>query len=154
MFRIACNILIGALTIISLSTLPGCGYTLRGKVVRGETSSIEMVHEIDSRLKGPGIMNAEVMVRRDPKSPHPEMVGRTRTGDEGSFAMNISQFGAGWMEEQWLVQAGMTGFTNTQQMSKLPPSGGKWQLLITLAPGQSSPLDQPDQITQEIERYK
>jgi hypothetical protein len=154
MFRIASKPLAFAVLIAAFTLLPGCGYTLRGKVVRGETSSIEMVHEIDPRLKAPGIMNAEVMVRRDPKSPHPEMVGRTRTGDEGNFAMNIGQFGAGWMEEQWLVQAGMTGFTNAQQMSKLPPSGGKWQLLITLGPGQAAPLDQPDQITQEIDRYK
>jgi len=154
MSRIACNILIGAFIVIALSSLPGCGYTLYGKVVRGEIASIETVHEIDPRLKGPGIINAEVIVRRDPKSPQPEMVGRTRSGDAGTFAMHIGEFGAGWMEEQWLVQAGMTGFANTQQMTKLPAGGGKWQLLITLAPGQSSPLDQPDQISQEIERFK
>jgi hypothetical protein len=149
-----CNFVIGAMLVAMLGILPGCGYTLRGKVVRGEISSIELVHQIDQRMKGPGIINAEVIVRRDPKSPHPEMVGRTRSGDSGNFAMHISEFGAGWMEEQWLVQAGLTGFQNAQQLTKLPASGGKWQLLITLAPGQSSPLDQPDEVMRDFERFK
>src|SRR5262245_52305005 len=127
-----------------LTALSGCGYTLRGKVVEGTAPGVELVHEIDQRLQGPGIINAEVMVRRDPDSMHPHLAGRTRTSSGGGFSMSISEFGAGWMEEQWQVQAAMTGFQNTQAIMKLPAKGSKWRVLITLAPGQSTPLEQPN----------
>jgi hypothetical protein len=143
-----------ALVVLALS-LTGCGgYALRGKVVQGPTSGFELVHEIDQRLKGPGIQNAEVMVRRDPQSLHPHLAGRDRTGANGDFAVPIGEFGAGWMEEQWLVQAAMSGYQNAELEMKLPAKGSKWRLLITLAPGSSTPLDQPDDVMGDYERFK
>lgn len=137
-----------------LGSLPGCGYTLRGKVVRGDTSSIELVHEMDQRLNGPGIANAETIVRRDPKSPSPQLVGQQRTGASGDFSMNISEFGAGWMQEQWLVQTRMSGFQNASAVMKLPAKDSKWQLLITLAPGVATPLDTHEEIVEDLERFR
>ena len=134
--------------------LCGCGYTLRGKVVRGETSAVEIVHEIDPRYKVSGINGAEVIVRRDPKSINPEMVGRDRSGSEGEFTIRIGEFGAGWMEEEWLVQARLTGFQNASALTKFPEKGSKWRLLITLAPGTAAPLDAREEIQQDIEKFK
>src|SRR5687767_12522427 len=61
------------LMLIASLALVGCGrgYKLQGKVIRGEASGIELVHsQTDPRLKGPGLANAEVMVRRDPNTLH------------------------------------------------------------------------------------
>lgn len=47
------HLIFGVVLAVSLLAIPGCGYTLHGKVVRGapgEMSSVEIVHEIDPRL--------------------------------------------------------------------------------------------------------
>ena len=136
-----------------LSALPGCGYTLRGKVVRGETSGIEMVHEMDQRLKGPGLANVDTLVRRDPQSASPQLVGRQRTDAGGNFSMPISEFGAGWMQEQWQVQARIGSYQNASSIMKLPAKGSKWRLLITLAPGTATPLETGDEVVEDLERF-
>jgi hypothetical protein len=135
--------------------LPGCSsYTLRGKVVQGDTNSIELVHEIDQRLKQPGLSNVETLVRRDSKQTKPaapELAGRVRTDATGDFWMPIDEYGAGWMQEQWLVQARLSGYQNASCKIKLPAKGSKWKLLITLAPGTSTPLIQPGEVIEEEE---
>jgi hypothetical protein len=145
--------IVGAGIVISV-VMAGCGYTLQGKVIRGETSSIEQVHEIDPRFKGPGLPNAEVLVRRDPNSPTPTLAGRDRTDAAGNFSLSIKEFGAGWMEEQWQVRGGLPGHANAEALMKLPAKGSKWRLLITLAPGASLPLDAPADYLQDYERFK
>ena len=141
-----------ALTIAILMT--GCGYTLKGKVVRGDISSIELVHEIDQRFKGPGLSNAEVLVRRDPNSMNPTLAGSDRTDASGSFSISIKEFGAGWMDEQWQVRGGLPNHANAEALMKLPAKGSKWKLLITLAPGTSTPLSGPADYMQDYEQFK
>ncbi|MCI0365765.1 MAG: carboxypeptidase-like regulatory domain-containing protein [Phycisphaerales bacterium] len=138
----------------ALALLPGCGYTLRGKVVRGPVSGVEPIHVIDPALKGAGIPNAEVAVRRDPNTPNQHLVGRTRTDAGGNFSMRIKDFGAGWMHEEWLVQGAQTGYQNAESIMKLPAKGGKWRLLITLAPGTSTSLEESDPIMEDYEKFK
>lgn len=137
MTRYACKILGGIMMMAVLCAMPGCGYTLRGKVVSGATGGITQVHQIDPSLRGPGVPDAEILIRRDPKSPNPQLVGHTRTDGNGDFSIHIGQFGAGWMQEQWLVQCVKQGFQNTEVLTELP-SQDKWQLLITIAPGTST----------------
>ena len=145
------------LAIVSLLTLswalPGCGYTLHGKVMRGDTSAIDLIHDIDPRHKEQGLANVEVVVRRDPKDPNPQLVGRTRTDAAGNFALKINEFGAGWMEEQWLVQARLANHQNASSLMKLPDKG-KWGLIITLAPGTATPLDTHEEIMEDYEKFK
>jgi hypothetical protein len=132
-----------------LAFLPGCGYTLRGKVVHGEVSSVEMVHEIDPRLKQPGIANVETLVRHDPKDRDSQLVARARTNAAGEFSMPIREYGAGWMQQDWLVQARHAGFHNASSLTKLPAQGGKWRLLITLGPGTATSLETSEEFTPE-----
>jgi hypothetical protein len=143
-----------ATLVLSVLALTGCGYKLQGKVVRGEQSGIELVHVIDQRLKQTGLSNVEVLVRRDPKSMNPTLAGKDRTNASGDFSIGIDEFGAGWMDEQWQVRAGMHGHQNAEAIMKLPGKGSKWRLLITLAPGTATPLEEPDEIIQDIERFK
>lgn len=133
--------------------MPGCGYTLRGKVVRGQVSSIEMVHEIDQRLQQPAVANVEVRVIRDPANLNRHVVGQTRSGGEGDFSTSLGDFGAGWMQEQWLIQARQSGYQNAEQLMKLPAKGSKWRILITLAPGDATSLDKDD-VMQDYEKFK
>lgn len=136
-----------AVLAVIVCALQGCGgYTLRGKVVAGSTSSIELIHEIDQRLKQPGLGNVETLVRRDPKQARPDaatLAGRVRTDAAGDFSMSIGEYGAGWMQEQWLVQARLAGYQNASEIMKLPAKGSRWKLLITLAPGTATPLELP-----------
>jgi len=154
MIRLTSRVLFMMALLTVVFALSGCGYTLRGKVVRGDSSRIELIHEIDQRLKQPGLGNVEVVVRRNPKSPNPEMVGRTRSDAGGEFAAGLKDFGAGWMQEQWLVQARLTGYQNASSVMQLPAKDSKWRLLITLAPGESSPFDAHEEIIQDLDRFK
>jgi hypothetical protein len=142
-----------AITLITvLVSLTACGHPLRGKVVQGPASTIEVVHEMDPRLQGHGIANVEVLVRRDPHRPGSQLVGRERTGSTGDFSMRIQEFGAGWMHEEWLVQARSHGFQNASSVMKLP--SGRWRLLITLAPGTATPFDVHEEILEDLERWR
>jgi hypothetical protein len=148
------SLMCGLVLLAAVSTISGCGgYTLRGKVVRGSVSSIEMVHEVDERLKAPGIANAEVRVLRDPNTLNRHLAGQTRSGGEGHFATSIPDFGAGWMQEQWLVQCTLSGHQNAEQLMKLPAKGSKWRVLITLAPGTATPTE-ADDFMQDYEKFK
>lgn len=134
--------------------LPGCGsYALHGKVVRGETSSIQLVMPGDERLNATGISNAEVRIVRDPNNPNRKQVGQNRTDPAGDFAIIMSAFGTGWMEEQWLVQSLAPGYSNAQMLMNLPASSSKWRLLITLAPGVSEPLND-ENLMDDLEKFK
>jgi hypothetical protein len=144
-----------AVVIVGTFALQGCGgYKLQGKVLRGEESKVELVHVMDPRMKQTGLSNVEVLVRRDPKSMNPSLAGKDRTNASGDFSMGIDEFGAGWMEEQWQIRSGLHGYQNAEAVMKLPKKGGKTRLLITLAPGTAVPLNEPDEIIQDIERFK
>ena len=138
--------------------LAGCNsYVLKGKVVKGEKSSIELVHEMDPRIRAfepGGLANVEVRVYRDPDNMNKKLSGRERTPVDGTFSLNLGDFGAGWMTEEWLVQAYSYGFQTAQQQMKLPAKNAKTRLLITLAPGESiEPSDQADYV-EDYEKYK
>lgn len=154
MLRTTTQLLAIASVLMIAFALPGCGYTLTGKVLRGDASGVDLIHDIDQRHKQQGLANVEVVVRRNPKDARPELVGRTRTDAAGNFSMNIKEFGAGWMEEQWLVQARLAGYQNASTVMKLPAKNSKWGLLITLAPGTATPLDAQEEIIEDLERFK
>jgi hypothetical protein len=140
--------------LLAVTLLSGCGYRLQGKVVRGQMSSIEVVHQLDERLQAPGLSNVETVVRRDPHRPGSPLVARQYTGPTGDFSMNIGDFGAGWMHEEWLFQARAPGHQNASAVMKLPPQGRQWRLLITLAPGVPTPLDVQEEILEDLERFR
>lgn len=149
------NIILGTTLALAALSAGGCGtYTLQGKVIQGNVSSIEIVHKMDERLHAKGVANAEVLVRRDPKGLNMHLAGKDRSSATGDFAIRINEFGAGWMEEQWLVQSAAAGHRNTESLTKLPPQGNKWMLLITLAPGQTSPLELTDGWQEDLSRFR
>lgn len=132
----------------------GCNsYGLQGKVVRGAASSVQLVYPDDERLKALAVANAEVRINRDPNTLNRHLVGQARSDGGGEFTIVMSEFGTGWMEEQWLVQSVCPGYQNAEQLMHMPAKNSKWRLLITLAPGVSNPF-QDDDPMKDIERFK
>jgi hypothetical protein len=146
--------LLAVLLIALTGTLPGCNaYMLQGKVVRGDVSDVQLVYAGDERLNAPGAENVEVRISRDADTLNRHLVGRTRTDASGVFTIVMDEFGTGWMQEKWLIEAVGPGFQNAALDMELPSKNTKWRLLITLAPGVSQPVQDED-LMQDIERFK
>ncbi len=121
----------------------GCGaYTLKGRVVRGDFSTIELVEPGDPRLEGTPVGGATVTVVRDAGRPNRAEVGRAGSDADGDFALAIDAFGAGVTDETWLVLASRSGHTRTDATLRFPMTSGGTRLLITLARG-ANPTDDP-----------
>ncbi len=138
------NLTLGLL-LLSAVLLTGCAYTLRGKVVRGSVTSVEIVHATDPRVQGPGIESVDVSVRGIPeRGEEAILAGRRYTSASGNFSMQIDESGAGWMHEQWRVEARKRGYQVGMAALKLPPKHLHWWVLITLAPGEGLPPKPPE----------
>jgi hypothetical protein len=146
-----------AALMIALLTIPalgGCnGYAVRGKVVRGPYSLMTFVEADDARLGDEPIPNVQVIIHRDPGKLSAAVAGRAVSAPDGSFSIALNQFGAGWMEEQWLIEAKRPRFQTAEDIRPLPRAGERMMLLIMLAPGLSS--DRPDEdLMKQYERFR
>ena len=168
LLRLVCGL---AAAIGVMPMLTACGYTLHGRVIRGQTPGVEIVHEMDLRMRSPagggptatpeksglmpagaGVNNVEVSIYRDPKTLNKKLADRDRSNGEGYFTLHLGKFGTGWMDEQWQVVTSVPGYGNVSTLVKLPVNGGKWRLLITVVPGTQTPAE-PD-VMQQMEQFK
>jgi len=151
--RLAGAVLFLAATSLGLA---GCGHTIMGRVIEGDASKVELVHESEPRLRtaGAGVNNVEVSIRRDPNSASKQLAGRKRTEATGDFMLGVGGAGAGWLDEQWLLQTYASGYQSTNQLIELPPKSRKWRLLITIPRGTAEPVDDMDQIMREVEQFQ
>src|SRR4051812_18565919 len=91
------RVALGLMMAVSCAALPGCGsgYALKGRVIRGNTPGIEVVHEMDLRFREPagggpiapngntgimpagaGVGQAEVSLYRDPSTLNRHLAAR------------------------------------------------------------------------------
>lgn len=120
---------------VSLIMLSGCAaYELRGKVVDGSVSSVMLVDQDDARLNQTGIANATVRLMLDPDKLSRKDVGTVATQADGSFAIPVSEAGAGLLEYESMVVARYPQMSPAIRFMPLPPSNKR--VLITLAPGE------------------
>ncbi len=125
----------------------GCRtYVIEGRVVEGRFGDMAFVRPDDPRLDDPAITNVRVTVDRDPDSLARRQVGTRITDARGRFEIPVGEFGAGWMDEQWLLRAFKNGYQTVSTTQRLP-RGSERRLLIVMTPGQSEdPLeDWPEQ---------
>jgi len=116
----------------------GCGgYTLDGRVVRGDASYAELVSRGSDRLEGQGIAGVRVGAHLNPGRLNREFLGATTTGPDGEFSLPIDRVGAGFLEYDISVVAYKDGYLGAEQFFVLPPD--EKRVLIILAPG-----DDPD----------
>ncbi len=125
-------LLLAALALV----LGGCSsYAVRGVVVMGPTSYVELVDADDPRLtQGQPISGAVVRTTVDPSSLNPIRLTGVTTGAVGEFAVPVDEFGAGWLEYELGVVVRRPGFAPAEGFMRLPPAGKR--LLVTLGAGQ------------------
>lgn len=117
----------------------GCeSYQLRGKVVSGVSSSIEVVGRGDERLKGPGIGGARVEGWIDPQRLDREQLPSRTTAADGTFALPVSATGAGLLEYDVWLTASAVRRRAASSTFRLP--GSDRRVLITLGPGDGRPV--------------
>ena len=96
----------------------------------------------------------DVRVTRDPTTMNRHLVGRASSSAGGEFTLIMDEFGTGWMQEQWLLQALAGGYQNAEALMQLPSKNSKWRLLVTLAPGASTPVHDQEDFMRDFEQFK
>jgi hypothetical protein len=133
----------GALALVAV--LSGCGYHLSGRVVEGGFDSVDMLPRSQAEdVGGAPVAGASIELYRDPQSPKRRLVGTARTDDRGDFTIVLQDFGAGWMEERWLVRIRRNGFRGAEQSVELPMSPDGWRMVGTLTRGRAVPFSEPE----------
>lgn len=141
-----------ALAAVLLSA-SGCGgYVLTGRAVAGSTSDLAFVTGDDPRLDEKGVSGVHIVVERNPGSLGSQVVASGMTDGEGRFTIPVGEFGAGWMDEQWGIQAVKPGYQTSQ--ATLGLSGTKsLRLLVFMLPGFSEDPQRED-LLEQYERYR
>jgi hypothetical protein len=126
-----------ALGLIGLA-LTGCAsYELRGKVIRGDASRVELVEADDQRLEQRGLGGAKVLVTLDPQSLDNERIGAGQSGGRGGFALPVDVLGPGFLQHEVQIAVVKSDYETAARIMSLPPK--KKRVLITLSPGRSTP---------------
>ena len=119
--------------------LGGCdAYTLQGHVVNGQYNMLELVPSNDPRLREPGMAGVRVEAIRNPGSLGKEVVAGATSGRNGDVRLVINEFGAGWMDEAWLLRARIGNNWFAESQTELPKASSDLRLLIVISPGTGS----------------
>ncbi len=145
-----------ALTFASVFMLAGCGggYLLQGKAVSGDFASVMFLPADDEMLASTGVGKARLTVYRDAGRPNQSLVATGISDGRGGVSISLDAFGAGWMQEQWLIEVVKPGFETIESIVTLPPAEQGMQMLIIMSPGQSLPPRGLDTLWDEAERYR
>jgi hypothetical protein len=142
-------------SIIVLPLLAGCGgYALRGKVIQSGTSAVTIIDRHDDRLDQRGVGDVQIRVYRDPGRLSQELVASGVSRPDGTFEIPIREFGAGWMDEQWMIRTHRHGYSNAETVLRLPGNTNRRPVLIMLREGDAAPLREREDLMQEMERYR
>jgi hypothetical protein len=98
-----------ASTVAVIIPLAGCATTINGVAYRGDMSVIDWAEPNAMPAQGQPAAGASITVMRDPTRPSREVVGRGVAGQDGTFSIKLDAFGAGWMEEEWLIRVAGKG---------------------------------------------
>ncbi|MHC4246523.1 MAG: hypothetical protein GWP75_11340 [Planctomycetia bacterium] len=121
---------------ICVTLLGGCGgYVLKGRAVVGAYNTIELVDKDDPRLADRGTPGVRVEAIRDPQSLGRKIVATANSGGDGTIRLAISDFGAGFLEEEWELKAAMGGASYTANVFELPFDSDSVRLLVVVKPG-------------------
>ncbi len=122
--------------LLSIVPLIGCGaYTLEGRAVVGAYSGIELVDPDDPRLSGTGSAGMTVEIVRDPESLSRRIASRATSDGTGAIRLVISDFGAGFLEEDWELRVLRSGSEFAADRITLPFNPGDKRILVTVRPG-------------------
>jgi hypothetical protein len=144
--------LLSLVLMIAAAVTSGCGagYVLRGQVIESGYSAMHVVG-VDEEL-GAGVEGVRINLYRDPGRLNQELVASGTSRADGTFEIPVAAFGAGWMDEVWMIETQRSGYGNADSIMRLP--GVRQRLVITLAPGRAAPWSQDDDVMREFERYR
>ncbi|MBX3351485.1 MAG: hypothetical protein KF684_01010 [Phycisphaeraceae bacterium] len=133
--------------VLALSTLAACSsYTLSGRVVPGDVGYATFLDANDPQFSGAsGIGGVTVRVWTDPQKLNRKMVASGVSNPDGTFSLEIDEFGAGFLDYDISVEATRPGYAPVEDYFKLPGKGRR--VLIMMTPGRdtrpvrSSPMD-------------
>ena len=91
--------------LLFLMALPGCGYSLPGRVVSGRYNTVELVSSDDPRLKDAGMPGVRIELIRDPDSLGKSVAASTSSGGSGNISIRLAEIGVGWLDEEWDIRA-------------------------------------------------
>ena len=145
------------LMLLPAAVLSGCGgYRLEGVVYEGDYGDIFFVdaaapvHQDSDVVAG-----AEIRLHRDAGRPNQQLVASGRSDDGGRIVLSLKQFGAGWMQEQWLIQVTRRGYETIERVVTLPSSRRKQKLVVVLREGQSlAPVGGRVDPLEDFERFR
>lgn len=151
----------GRISIIALITsaillCTGCSsYALRGRVVEGEASWVQVTDQ-SSAPSDPGrpVAGASVELVLDPGRLNRKVLGRAMTDSNGEFSIKVDEFGAGWLEHDVGLTVARDGFVTGDGFFRLPGSGKR--VLVTLQRGRDSARridDEPYDYRDDLRRY-
>jgi len=142
-----------ATTLLALAgcLLAACGYTLEGKVVRGDYSSIQIVADDDPRLEQRGIPGVRLHLQSDPNKLQRETVARTTTGSAGEINIPVDLAGAGFLLYDFGLYARKQGYAPAELLFRLPAKSRR--VLITLAPGDDRDLGEERDLDADLDLY-
>jgi hypothetical protein len=144
-----------ALCLAVLATAAGCStFVIKGNVIAGATSDMSFVPPGDLRLREPPLTNVRITVQRDPDSLSRHMVGTDLSDAHGQFVISLDEFGAGWMDEKWLIRATKPGFKTATAMPRFEPGTKKMRLLVIMAPGHSSAPREDDDLMEQYRQHR
>lgn len=136
--------------------LAGCeSYAMRGHVIRGEVSYVEIVSADDARLDLPGLAGARVGAHLDPSRLNRKFLGETISDSNGDFSLSIDEFGAGWLEYDISVVGYRNGYMGVEQFFRMPAK--EKRLLVILAPGtdpEPPSFRERESLFDEADRYR
>lgn len=132
-----------------LTSLAGCGaYQMRGVVIEGATSAIQIVDEDDPRLhSGYGLPMATIDVTLDPDRLSRKHLPRGISQVDGSFAIPIDEHGAGYLDYQVRVVVRRAGHDTALRDLRVP-GPHRW-LLVTLVNGEDQYKPDPPDVMDE-----
>jgi hypothetical protein len=143
------------LCLAGLVAAPGCStYVIKGNVISGGVSDMIFVEQGDGRLREPPLAGARITVQRDPDKLSRKMAGTDLSDAHGRFVISLDEFGAGWMDEKWLIQATKPGFKTATAMPRLEPHTKKMRLLVILAPGLSTNPAEDDDLMEQYRQHR
>lgn len=150
LMRIANLSLCIALLVASLA-LVGCNrYQVRGKAIEGPMPAVVVVSKNDPRLDRPGVAGAVIQLTLDPQQLNARRVGADVTDMDGSFAIDVEDFGAGLLEYDAGVAARLTGYQPSIDNLRLPQIGQR--LLVIMAPGEEGAAPPQESVLEETMR--
>jgi hypothetical protein len=134
---------LAVLSLMGALVLAGCGYRLDGKVVDG-FGGVSIGRADDAEARKSGIGGATVELVREPDTMNRTVAARATSDSSGRFTLEVNGFGAGWMEEQWLIRVRRSGFETIETDVQLPREPKDRLAIVTMARGKSRPFREPE----------